>query len=368
MKTNNIIYLSEAIIMAIIIISGFIIYEGKHKKGFIKFLGIGLAIFITVFVATLILEKPEMETKQIINIEVNSAQRIEKPYTTYHLKNVTDMVIIDGNINYEKIGEYKIQYKLVTWKGTYSQEAVVRIVDTKAPEIILEGEENLKLSYSKEYKEPGFKAIDEYEGNITDKVKTTKQDIDETNFNIKYEVKDSSQNTTEKIRKVSIVDDVPPIITLNGNSSMTVYLNSKYEEKGAKANDEKDGDLTDKIVTEGQVDTSKEGTYTITYKVADKSGNEATQKRTVIVKKQVAVVQATTSTQTQSGNSSGQKGVIYLTFDDGPSTNITPKVLDILKAKNVKATFFILNYNSECEKLVKREYAEGHTRIFTCIF
>lgn len=57
----------------------------------------------------------------------------------------------------------------------------------------------------------------------------------------------------------------------------------------------------------------------------------------------------------------GEPGTIYLTFDDGPSNTITPKILDILKEKNVKATFFILNYNSEEEKLVKREVEEGHT-------
>lgn len=56
-------------------------------------------------------------------------------------------------------------------------------------------------------------------------------------------------------------------------------------------------------------------------------------------------------------------GTIYLTFDDGPSTEITPQILDILKEKNVKATFFILDYEtgSEKENLIIRELNEGHT-------
>lgn len=56
-------------------------------------------------------------------------------------------------------------------------------------------------------------------------------------------------------------------------------------------------------------------------------------------------------------------GTIYLTFDDGPSTQITTQILDILKEKNVKATFFILDYSygSEKESLVIREIEEGHT-------
>ena len=51
----------------------------------------------------------------------------------------------------------------------------------------------------------------------------------------------------------------------------------------------------------------------------------------------------------------------YLTFDDGPSSTVTPKILDILKANNVKATFFLIDYSNENEHLVKRIYKEGHT-------
>jgi len=52
--------------------------------------------------------------------------------------------------------------------------------------------------------------------------------------------------------------------------------------------------------------------------------------------------------------------VIYLTFDDGPSV-MTDKVLDILKANNVKATFFLIgNQIKGQEEMVKRIYNEGH--------
>ena len=57
----------------------------------------------------------------------------------------------------------------------------------------------------------------------------------------------------------------------------------------------------------------------------------------------------------------GKPGTIYLTFDDGPSSNITPLILDVLKEEDVKATFFIINYDSVGEELIKREIAEGHS-------
>ena len=70
----------------------------------------------------------------------------------------------------------------------------------------------------------------------------------------------------------------------------------------------------------------------------------------------------TTGTQTTTtDNKKTNNGVIWLTFDDGPSANITPKILDILKKENIKATFFVINYSQSNEHLVKRAVAEGHT-------
>ncbi|WP_434643390.1 delta-lactam-biosynthetic de-N-acetylase [Thermoanaerobacterium thermosaccharolyticum] len=52
---------------------------------------------------------------------------------------------------------------------------------------------------------------------------------------------------------------------------------------------------------------------------------------------------------------------IYLTFDEGYENGYTPKILDILKANNVKAAFFVTGpYIKEHGDLVKRMVAEGH--------
>ncbi len=55
------------------------------------------------------------------------------------------------------------------------------------------------------------------------------------------------------------------------------------------------------------------------------------------------------------------KKIAYLTFDDGPS-EVTTEILDVLKRKNVKATFFLVGneITEEREEIVKRELAEGH--------
>ena len=53
--------------------------------------------------------------------------------------------------------------------------------------------------------------------------------------------------------------------------------------------------------------------------------------------------------------------IAYLTFDDGPTKSATPKVLDILKEENVKATFFVIGkYVKDNPEIVKIAYQEGH--------
>lgn len=58
-----------------------------------------------------------------------------------------------------------------------------------------------------------------------------------------------------------------------------------------------------------------------------------------------------------------EKPKIAITFDDGPNTIYTPQLLDGLKERNVKATFFLLGQNMEAEgnkEVVRRMHREGH--------
>ena len=63
--------------------------------------------------------------------------------------------------------------------------------------------------------------------------------------------------------------------------------------------------------------------------------------------------------------SNGGEKIVFLTFDDGTSTTVTPKVLKILDQYNIKATFFLMGKNIDnggdaAKELVKEEYNSGH--------
>lgn len=73
------------------------------------------------------------------------------------------------------------------------------------------------------------------------------------------------------------------------------------------------------------------------------------------------VVDPVDATCTQYNLNTGADKVIAFTFDDGPSSEYTASVLDILAENDAKATFFVIGENvEEYPNLVKREYDEGH--------
>lgn len=98
-----------------------------------------------------------------------------------------------------------------------------------------------------------------------------------------YKVKNAVFNSYV-IRNVIVRDTTAPIIKLNGKSELTLYMGNKYNEPGFVATDNHDGDVTQNVTVDGAVDTSKEGNYTINYKVTDTSGNETITQRKIVVK------------------------------------------------------------------------------------
>jgi hypothetical protein len=69
-------------------------------------------------------------------------------------------------------------------------------------------------------------------------------------------------------------DAVPPVITLNGEASVTIPANSVYNDAGATADDNIDGTFT--AVATSNVNPAVVGSYTVTYNATDRAGNAAT--------------------------------------------------------------------------------------------
>ena len=103
-------------------------------------------------------------------------------------------------------------------------------------------------------------------------------------YEISYSFKDA-----KVIRKVTVVDQIKPIIRLKGNSKIVFTVNDKFTDPGFSASDNLDGDLTAKVTTSGTVNTAIASKYTLTYSVQDSSGNKTSISRMITVNKKVVV-------------------------------------------------------------------------------
>lgn len=91
----------------------------------------------------------------------------------------------------------------------------------------------------------------------------------------------ATESTSQTERARPPRDRTPPVITLYGDSTVTVTQYSNFNDPGARATDAVDGRVS--VHKQGRVNESRIGTYTITYRATDRAGNTATVVRTVHV-------------------------------------------------------------------------------------
>ncbi len=103
-------------------------------------------------------------------------------------------------------------------------------------------------------------------------------------------VTDASGKSTTCTSKVTVKDETPPVITLNGPTSLTLQCHDSYTEQRATVADACDGNVAVSIGGD-VVDANVPGTYSVTYDATDASGNAAaTVTRTVTVEDTTAPV------------------------------------------------------------------------------
>jgi len=102
-------------------------------------------------------------------------------------------------------------------------------------------------------------------------------------FTVTWTFDDGNGNKSTQTQKVIVKDTTPPVMTLNGASSLTVECHTSFTDPGATASDNCAGNLTSSITVTGSVNANAVGSYTLTYKVSDPAGNPASATRTVNV-------------------------------------------------------------------------------------
>lgn len=260
----------------------------------------------------------------LIKIDLNGSEYIELNYGDNYVEkgasakflNEKLNVKITSKIDTKKLGKQKVIYEVKNKLGVIKKkEKIINVIDIIPPIITLNGAKEIDVTVGDKYIDPGYKMIDNVDGDISIKVKV-KNNININKlgkYNVIYEGKDSSNNKVLVKRTVNVID-------------------KEIEYK----------DEYDKI-------DNKLRTWW--------SGNKKNNKRPISGA-------GNTIEELKKYNAyyiGENKKIIYLTFDEGGNQTYLKEIVDILNQNNVKATFFLCNgYMLKNADLIKNMVKKGH--------
>ncbi len=186
-------------------------------------------------------------------------------------------------------------------------------------------------------------ALDEKYNGLTEQAKQLASLVSADDSTVSDDVSASFSAITSMITELESVKT-----TLEASLANVQAEKAQLEQSLSASNDERYKELDEKYTTLSQSYSDMEKTY-----------NDLLADYRILQKKLSG--SAMIDDKDSYDSYSELEKVCFLTFDDGPSTNNTPKILDILKQYDIKATFFVNKKGSKYDELYKRIVNEGHT-------
>lgn len=135
----------------------------------------------------------------------------------------------------QRVGEYHVIYMPRFFFGK-TIERTFLVVDKESPKILLEPmEEGVVLTSINNFEEPGYIAIDNYDGGLTDKVITEINKLEPYWYEIVYHVQDSSGNVGTAKRKVNVIAGTVCLTFDDGPSNLTPSFLDILQKNDVKA-------------------------------------------------------------------------------------------------------------------------------------
>ncbi|MBI4068087.1 DUF5011 domain-containing protein [Candidatus Kaiserbacteria bacterium] len=213
-----------------------------------------------------------------VSVEVGGAYIDPGASATDNYDNdLTPSITTSSNVNVNVIGTYAVNFSVSDSSGnTATATRVVSVVDTTIPVITLIGSSTIIHEAGIPYIDEGATATDNYDGIITGNIATssTVNTAAVGNYEVRYNVQDSSMNAAvEVVRVVQVRDTISPVIILIGSSSETTEFGVPYTDAGASVTDT--FDLAPTLSSTSTVNVNALGAYEVRYNAQDSSGNAA---------------------------------------------------------------------------------------------
>ena len=261
-------------------------------------------------------------------------------------------------VDINTVGDYTVTYNISDAAGnpaTQVTRTVTITPDTTIPVITLVGANPQSIELGTAYSELGASATDNIDGDISASVVIVATDVDintEGDYTVTYNVSDAAGNPADEVtRTVTITPDATiPVITLVGANPQSIELGTAYNELGAAAIDNIDGNITESIVINASdVDVNALGDYTVTYNVSDTEGNiaeEVTRIVNVVDTSEpvspVIILLGSASVYVELGTDYTDAGA---TASDGLGGNITSSIVVTGTVDNNNVGDYTISYN-----------------------
>ncbi len=290
------------------------------------FIIIGILIFVFL-VFFIIYNSPSHKYGRIENKLIEVA----KNYVNDNYINVEQEIYLDVNkLNYDlndecskTSGVFYDGYEYHAYLSCKNYES--KIVSNDNNIIKLNGSNVIVLVKGMAYVDPGYHSI--YDVETIGEVGT-----EEGVYNLYYHATDD-ENTS--LRKVVIIDDESlsnlfPSISLNGDEIININNGEEYLEEGVIANDNIDGDITDKVIIDSDLDNTVNGQYRVVYTITNSKGYTNNTVRIV--------------------NVVDKNSTININYLITPSTMVNTNVSISLKISGSGYAYTILPDNSKVDK------------------
>lgn len=256
----------------------------------------------------------DINGKSHIEIEVNQQYQDAGAKASYRFQDISEDIETENLVDFTKIGTYEVHYYLHDFDKTATR--TVEVIDTTPPVLTLEGPQVLRVFEFTPMEDPGIRAFDNLDGDISESVVIDNKVDMETqgSYVITYTATDSSGNTSSIDRTVEVCADP---------TNVKVFYNH---------------DSYDNVAEEWWFNKSK-----------DHQRNTAARDEALMK-------------QYDSYFLGPDEKVIYLTFDEG-GNDITyiEEIADVLDANDVDATFFLTrNYIKNNPEFMNSLVDNGH--------
>lgn len=268
-----------------------------------------------LFFSGLFIPLIELHGDKQMEVEVNTSFEDPGASARFRFSDYSDSIVVNSNLDMSTLGTYTIQYTFEKYQKSVEREVIVK--DTTAPVIQLNGTENIRVFENTEFVDPGFTAIDNYDGDLSEHVRVDTSSLDmktQGTYTITYSVNDASGNTSELTRQVEVCVDP--------TATKVYYDHDDYDNKAEEW-------WFNKSEKHERTTACRDESFLSKYDGYFMGPDEK---------------------------------VIYLTFDEG-GNDITyiHEIADVLKENDVQATYFLTrNYIKDNEEFINDLVANGN--------